>query len=78
MSRRNITIIYALTSYFSCGTLPLNDMGTTRKKSTVNKDKNDFNQGLGCLAHLIAEAYLRKEKEKITKRKKQEGNNGNN
>jgi hypothetical protein len=53
------------------------EMGTIRKKSTATQDKNDFNQGLRCLAHLIAQAYLRKEMEKLTGEKTaQEGNNG--
>ncbi len=53
-------------------------MSTARKKSTATKDKNDFNQGLRCLAHLIAQAYLSKEKERLTgEESKQEGNNGN-
>jgi hypothetical protein len=56
----------------------LEDMGTARKKSTANKDEHDFDQGLRCLAHLIAQAYLSKEKERLTGEKfKQEGNNEN-
>ena len=78
MSRYILTIIYVLTRCFFCSTLSLGEMGTTRKKSTVNKDKNDFSQGLRCLAHLIAEVYLRDQKEKIAREKRtQEGNNGN-
>ncbi len=79
MSRYSITIIYALTSCFSHSNLLLEEMGTTRRKSTANKDKNDFSQGLRCLAHLIAEVYLRDEQEKITRGKRTpEVNNGNN
>ncbi len=79
MSRYNITIIYALTSCFSHSNLLLEEMGKIRKQSTVNKGNSDFGQGLTCLAHLIAEAYLRKEKEKITREKiTPEVNNGNN
>lgn len=72
------TIIYVLTTCFYGDTLLLDEMGTIGKKGTANKDKNDFSQGLRCLAHLIAEAYLRKEKEKITTEKRtQEVNDGN-
>ena len=78
LSRHYNTTIYALIFYCSHSTLSLDDMGTTRKMSTTDKDKNDFSQGLRCLAHLIAETYLRKEKEKLKKGEiYEENNNGN-
>ena len=62
-----------------CGKVLLAEMSKIRKKNTASRDKNDFDQGLRCLAHLIAKAYLRKEKEKITGEKRtQEDDNGNN
>jgi hypothetical protein len=55
----------------------IREMSTVRKKATATNDKHDFDQGLKCLAHLIAEAYLRKEKERLAREKTiQEGNNG--
>ena len=53
------------------------EMGKVRKKTIATKDKRDFDQGLKCLAHLIAQAHLHKEMEKLTGEKTiQEGNNG--
>jgi len=49
-------------------------MTTTRKKITTDKDKNDFDQGLRCLAHLIARQYILKEKKKLIKDIKEETN----
>jgi hypothetical protein len=53
------------------------EMGTVYKKNTAIKDKHDFDQGLRCLAYLIAQAYLHKERERLAGEKTlQEGNNG--
>ena len=52
------------------------EMGTVRKKSTTIKDEHDFDQGMECLAHLIAQAYLRKDREILDEEKTiQDGNN---
>ena len=50
----------------------LEDMGTTRKKRLSNTEKTDIRQGLQCLAHMIAQQYIRQEKEKIIKVVKEE------
>ena len=53
------------------------EMGTVRKKNTAIKDKRDFDQGMKCLAHLVAQAYIRKEREKLAGEKTtEEENNG--
>jgi len=42
-------------------------MGITYKKRLKNTGKEDLRQGLQCLAHIIAQEYLRNEKEKTIK-----------
>jgi len=47
-------------------------MGITYKKRLKNTGKEDLRQGLQCLAHIIAQRYIRQEKGKIIKVVKEE------
>jgi len=69
MSRHNKANIYDLTICISCSIVLLGEIAMGRNKDKATRNKADFDQGLKCLAHLIAQVYLRKEKERLAEEK---------
>ena len=77
LSRLNYAIIYNLPYLFYLWYPEFIKMSITYKKRLSKTGKDDLRQGLQCLAHIIAQKYIRKEKEKTIKIIREETNGRN-